>query len=267
MTDKWRYDLCSVKRQCEAQVYKFKNSETLHIVNGFEQYVAPNTTDVTGEIVSIIWIKYRKKKSSLAFTNIQNFPFKRDPWVCRHKKRWNTRGWWMEQEPQETWRRETLPYPSVLAHTNFQSYIQCNNTCTPLFCLRCMVSDGFPPLHLGCDRSRLNAHDFHTLRPELFRAGSRPAVETALCHCVFTKNCGGHVPVEAGDVNNDSPFVLNHLGAETTCQPHGCREVQCNGLETEHNASNVVRTKMGLPKRVKQRCGGSTALSTKISCC
>ena len=87
MTDKWRYDLCSVKRQCEAQVYKFKNSETLHIVNGFEQYVAPNTTDVTGEIVSIIWIKYRKKKSSLAFTNIQNFPFKRDPWVCRHKKK------------------------------------------------------------------------------------------------------------------------------------------------------------------------------------
>ena len=87
MIDKWRYDLCSVKRQCEAQVYKFKNSETLHIVNGFEQYVAPNTTDVTGEIVSIIWIKYRKKKSSLAFTNIQNFPFKRDPWVCRHKKK------------------------------------------------------------------------------------------------------------------------------------------------------------------------------------
>ena len=135
-----------------------------------------------------------------------------------------------------------------------------------LSCLRCMVSDGFPPHHLGCDRSRLNAHDLHTLRPELFRAGSRPAVETALCHRVSTEHCGGHVPVEARDVNNDSPFVLNHLGAETTCQPHGCREVQCNGLETEHNASNVVRTKMGLPKRVKQRCGGSATLSTKISC-
>ena len=92
------------------------------------------------------------------------------------------------------------------------------------------VSCRYLPHHVGESRPRLNAYNFHTVRSKLLGARVRPHIQPALCCSVCRKNRWRNDRIEAGDVEDDARFVLDHFGTEVPRQAHGRSEIYGNAL-------------------------------------